>query len=342
LRHWRWYVGALTILAVLLVATACAEKEKPTIKFSDNQWQSLWINNAIAMYIIEKGYGYPTEQVTLTTPVMQVGLPKGEVHVQMEIWKMSYMDWYNETIAAGTMENLGPIFEASRQGWYVPTYVIKGDPERGIDPMAPDLKSVLDLPKYLELFKDPEDPSKGRLISCIIGWFCAEVQRERLEGYGLDEYYNLLEPGTTGALDAALAGPYKKGEPVLSYYWEPTWLMGAYDFTMLEEPAYDAEIWATTKACGYDTPPIDKGVWSGLRDMAPDVVEFLEKMNVWLAPLNAACAYNELGGATIQETAIWYLREYEDIWSEWVPDKIKKKVKDAVDKEPASPPMPSD
>jgi len=333
-------VGALTILAVLLVATACAEKEKPTIKFSDNQWQSLWINNAIAMYIIEKGYGYPTEQVTLTSPVMMVGLPKGELHVQMELWKQSLGDWYEENIAAGKIENLGPIFETSSQGWYVPTYVIKGDPARGIEPMAPDLKSVFDLPKYWELFRDPEDPDKGLLISCIIGWEGAKIDKQRFESYGLDKYYNRLEPGTVGALDAALVGPYKKGKPVLGYYWEPTWLMGAYDFTRLEETPYTEECWETTKACAWYSSPIDKGAWSGLRDMAPDVVEFLEKMNVWLAPLNRTCAYNELAGATIQETAIWYLREYEDIWSEWVPDKIKKKVKDALDKEAESKPMP--
>ena len=45
-------VGALLILSVF--AAACGEeKAKPIIKFSDTQFESLWINNAIAMFVIE-------------------------------------------------------------------------------------------------------------------------------------------------------------------------------------------------------------------------------------------------------------------------------------------------
>ena len=31
-------------------------------------------------------------------------------------------------------------------------------------------------------------------------------------------------------LDAAIAGGFKKGKPVFSYYWTPTGLMGKVDF----------------------------------------------------------------------------------------------------------------
>jgi ABC-type proline/glycine betaine transport system substrate-binding protein len=140
--------------------------------------------------------------------------------------------------------DLGPTFEKSTQGWYVPRYVIEGDTERGIEPLAPDLKSVFDLPKYKEVFADPEHPDKGLLVNCITGWKCAEVNKAKLHAYGLDDDFNVMEPGTSPALDAAIAGAYKKGKPVLSYYWEPTWLMGAYDMVQLEEPAYSDECWS--------------------------------------------------------------------------------------------------
>jgi len=63
-------------------------------------------------------------------------------------------------MARGTAIDLGPNFPDSTQGWYVPTYVIKGDKERGIEPMAPDLKTVEDMPKYWELFQNPQIPGK--------------------------------------------------------------------------------------------------------------------------------------------------------------------------------------
>lgn len=37
------------------------------------------------------------------------------------------------------------------QGSYVPRYLVEGDAERGIEPrLAPDLRSVTDLPRYVE------------------------------------------------------------------------------------------------------------------------------------------------------------------------------------------------
>ena len=44
--------------------------------------------------------------------------------------------------ADGTVLDLGLNMEASEMSFLVPRYVIEGDPERGIEPMAPDLKSV--------------------------------------------------------------------------------------------------------------------------------------------------------------------------------------------------------
>ncbi len=204
----------------------------------------MWINNEIAMFIVENGYDYPTEVVTVTTPVFQQAMVDDEVQVIMEVWWANIEDWWNSEREADTIVELGDIFESSAQGFYVPRYVIEGDAERGIEPMAPDLKSVSDLPQYKDVFADPEDPNKGILISCVTGWNCAEVIRIKTYAYGLEETYNLSEPGSSGALDAGIAGPYKKGEAVVSYYWEPTWLLGVYDMVLLEEPAYNDECWA--------------------------------------------------------------------------------------------------
>src|SRR5699024_11288648 len=87
-------------------------------------------------------------------------------------------------------------FDDNFQGLYVPTYVIEGDPERGIEPMAPDLKYITDLPDYWELFKDPEDDSKGRVIGSISGWTVDEILFDGFEHYNLDESYNYFRPGS--------------------------------------------------------------------------------------------------------------------------------------------------
>jgi ABC-type proline/glycine betaine transport system substrate-binding protein len=61
-------------------------------------------------------------------------------------------------VEAGTILDLGPNYPESVQDWWVPSYVIEGDEEPGIEPMAPDLRSVDDLPEYTDPFQGPEDP----------------------------------------------------------------------------------------------------------------------------------------------------------------------------------------
>ena len=75
----------------------------------------------------------------------------------MEMWRVNDKDWVEEQIALGTIIDLGQIYEQATQGWYVPTYMIEGDPDRGIEATAPELKTVFDLVQYKDLFKDPED-----------------------------------------------------------------------------------------------------------------------------------------------------------------------------------------
>lgn len=335
---------SLVLIISLISTSVFAEKE--VIKFSDQQWQTHWINNAIASFIIEHGYGYPTETVVITSAVMRQVFPKGDIDVNMELWRFNMIKWYEEMTSEGKIIDLGPTFDRSTQGWYVPRYVIEGDPERGIEPMAPDLKSVFDLPKYKHLFKDPEDSDKGLFVSCITGWTCAVVNRTKLHAYGLDKDFNVMEPGASPALDAAIAGAYKKGKPVLAYYWEPTWLMGAYDMVQLEEPEYTDKCWELIKkatlgefdpseapkeaGCAYDSYAIHKAVHPSLVERAPEVVEFLKKMNVGTDPLNKTAAYMEQEDAEAEDAALWFFENYTERWRSWLPEDVAAKVEKAL------------
>jgi glycine betaine/proline transport system substrate-binding protein len=129
------------------------------------------------------------------------------------------------------------------QGWYVPRYVVEGDAKRNKPARAPDLKTVADLSKYPEVFRDAEEPSKGRFYNCPAGWICEQENTEMLKEYGLENTFVNFRPGTGAALDAAVLSSYKRGEPVLFYYWSPTPLMGQIDAIRLEEkPGVDKNV----------------------------------------------------------------------------------------------------
>ena len=322
-----------------------AGEDKEPIVVGDNQGATLWINNAIAAFIIEEGYGYPVEITTVSTPVVRQSLRTGEIDIWMELWRFNDMDWYREATESGDIIDLGPIYDTSTQGWYVPRYVIEGDEERGIEPMAPGLESVLDLPDYGEVFEDPEDPDKGVFLNSIFGWDCTEINDVKLEAYGLTEYFNVQYAGTAAALDAALAGAYERGEPIVAYYWEPTWLIGVYDYVQLDEPEFDEEVWSqiekaalegeidaseVDEACGYMEHAIHTGIHAELKDRAPEVIEFLENMNVGMDALNETAAYMVTEEVEAEEAAIWYLENFQEKWRSWVPDDVEQRLEEAL------------
>ena len=317
---------------------AMMEEDKPTILLADNQYESLWINNAVFKFIAEEGYGYPVESVETTTPIAQVALANGDVDIWIELWVANIIDWYNEETANGNIEDLNdpPIFEGGPQFFTIPKWVAE---EHNISTIE-DMKR----PEVVALFPDPEDSSKGVFVNCPIGWQCAEINRAKLQAYGLSDLYTIQSGGTGAALDAALAGAQLREEPVFGYYWAPTALMGKYEWSIVEEPAYNAACWeevikgrddasyTPTEACAYEDNPIGKGINGGLREKAPDIVEMLDKMDMGVDVINKVAAWasdNDIQGDW-EKAAIHFFETYEDRWTSWMPSENADRVKEAL------------
>lgn len=324
-------VGILGVSLLLMPFTGCVtEEEEPTISFADVDWDSVQVHNRIAAFILEHGYGYQSQFIPGKTIPLFEGVARGDIDVEMECWIKYQQEAYDKHIAAGDVIDLGSNFPDSREGWLVPTYIIEGDADRGIEPMAPDLKSVDDLPRYWELFKDPEDPSKGRFYSSPPGNEAEIINEGKFDAYGLNEYYNIMLPGSNMAVVGSMVAAYEKGEPWLGYYWEPTWVLGRLDMTYVEEPPYDKEVWETNYGCSWPSGPVNIVVHKSFPDRFPEVVEFLENYETTLEQNNAFLAYLDENEASTKETAIWFLQEYESVWTKWVPSDIASKVKAAL------------
>ena len=318
---------ALGVLLILIPFTGCAaEAPTPTepIIFADLGWDSAQVHNRIAAFILENGYGYPpSEFVPGETIALWAGLARGDLDVNMECWVENQQEAYDKSIAAGEVVDLGDNFWDNWQGWLVPTYMIE-------DGLLPEAVSVDDMPEYWELFKDPEDPTKGRFVNSCPGWECTGINTEKLKLYGLDEYYNDFVAGSDAALSGSMVGAYEKGEPWLGYYWEPTWILGKLDMTKIEEPPYDEEVWNTTHACAYPANKVNIVVNADFHGKAPEVVEFLTKYATTTALVNKALSYMQETKTDTTAAAIWFLKEYESLWTEWVPADVANKVKAAL------------
>ena len=215
-----------------IVEVMAPEGPKETIVFSDLNWSSAQIQNRVAQYIVEKGYGYPTDvKFGGTLPLFQ-GLRSGDTHVTLEIWLPNQIEAWNEAIANGEVVSVGKSLGSDWQSSFViPAY---------LQEQYPELDSVEDLKdqQYKDLFKTAETGDKARVVACVIGWACEEVGAAQIRGYGLDDHVEVINAGDNAALNADMYGSWEKEEPWLGYTWgtnEPALVL---DLVRLEEPGY--------------------------------------------------------------------------------------------------------
>ncbi|WP_082447560.1 glycine betaine ABC transporter substrate-binding protein [Youngiibacter fragilis] len=307
-------------------AAAANEVRKGEIIFADAGWDSNRFHNAVAGTIAEKVYGYTWSEMAGSTPILHEGLLKGEIDVHMEVWTDNIATYRND-LAEGRLMELGTNFDDDYQGFYVPRYVIEGDKERGIEPMAPDLRTVKDLLKYKDLFSDPENPSKGRIYGAIPGWAVDTIMHNKFVAYGFEQDFIYFRPGSDAALSAALSGAYEKGEPVVGYYWEPTWLMGKYDFVLLEDEPFDPE----TYEQGLSALPAVNVTIGASNEFGKDtanteIVEFLSKYRTSSKLTSEALAYMQDTGADYKSAAMWFIDENRELVKNWIGDEGMKKL----------------
>lgn len=319
-------------MSLVLILSACgggtSKDSIDVIKLADAGWDSIRVHNSVAQIIIEEGYGYDTEVINGTSTATFQGLEKGDINVYMEIWTDNLKEIYNAALEKGTILSLATNFDDNAQGLYVPTYVIEGDEERGIEAVAPDLKTVEDLANYPEIFPDPEDKSKGRIVGAPSSWVLSEFLAEKIETYGLDDKYNYLAPGSDSAIVASLVGAYNKGEPWVGYYWSPTSITAQYDLTLLEDHPYDEAIWDENKGTEFAPDDVVVAVHKDMETQAEDVVEFLKNYETSSELTENMLNYLEDNEADPDETAKWWMNEHEDLWTTWVPEDVAEKVKE--------------
>jgi len=333
-----------TLLLSILAVAACvflfapmASAQEKRIRILDKSWDSCQINSRIAGFILEHGYGYDVSYQFAEVAPGHLALERGDVDIVMEIWADNVQDWLEKATGAGTVITVGDTFKNATQGWFVPTYVIEGDPERGIEPMAPELESVEDLPRYKHVFQSPTDPDKGRLYSGPTGWDAFTIDQHKLKAYDLKDDYESFAPGSETALVTVLLRSYDRGEPILAYFWEPHGLVGMLDMTQIKEPAYDEKLWNEENdyACSYPPATVLIGMNSEYAEKHPDVKAFLKNYETTVEQNNKFMAHMVKNETDHKAAAIWFLQNYEDVWENFIPGKdpeIIKKVKAALPK----------
>jgi len=308
-----------SVVLILTALAACTGAQQDPIVIGEGDWDSNMLHDQIVKIIIEEGYGYETDIVLADTAVIISGFKSKDMDFAMEIWSDN-IPTYPEDIANGDYVELSVNFDDNMQGLYVPTYLVEGD-----DALAPNLKTVEDLKEYADLFPNPEDSSVGMIYGGPEGWLATAFLHSKMESYGLDEMYEFRSIDSGATLAATLASAYEKGEPWVGYYWEPTWIMGIYDMTLLEDSEYSAEDYEMGIGA-FPTVDVTVVATPEFVEEYPEVAEFLSNYTTSSQLVSDALGYMQENGVEADEAAEWFIKENSDLVKSWLPDDVYEKV----------------
>ena len=309
-------LSLLCMSALLLPVSASAACESP-IKFGALTWESGQFTSGVLKYIAEDGYGCTVEEVPGAGPALETALSQNDIQIIGEQW-IGRSPIMEDAIEQNKVAVIGDTLKGgATQGWYVPKYVLQENP---------GLRSYQDLPKYADLFKDPEDPSKSRFMNCPSGWTCEIFNTRLLKNTGLDSIFNNAHPGTGAALDAEIASVFEQHKPLLFYYWQPTGLMAKYDFAALEFPDHKDACWQDllladgTSDCvsGFPVSPLGIAVSTPFIESNPELAEVFKKVQFTPDELNGAILEMSETKRSGDEQALAFLRDNPNVWRGWL------------------------
>ena len=243
----------------------------------------------------------------------------------MEAWLPNYKMWWDLGLEKNLIIPLGKSLDDNWQsGFVVPAYMVRGDPVRGIVATAPGLRTVHDLRKYADQFE--QNDGRISLVNCTKDWACSDSNREKIAAYQLGDVIELKDPGSGEALTASLERAYERGDPWLGYAWGPTKVDTELELIALEEPPYSVNCWNSDKGCAYPVSQIRIVVHPSLIERAPDVILFLLKWDLDTeTQVLVEEKYSELN--SLDETAVWFLKNHEVVWTIWVPPEVAETIK---------------
>lgn len=304
------------------------------VTIADMNWNSASLIANIDQFILEHGYGCDAELVPGDTmPTGTSMIEKGEPDIAPEFWSNSMREGLQRGIDEGRIRYAGQAFvEGGEEGFWVPKYMVDQHPE---------LKTISGVKANADLFPHPEDPSKAAFYGCPAGWSCQITSENNFKALDLaDSSFEIVDPGSGAGLAGSIAKAYEREEAWFGYYWAPTAVLGKYEMVKVDfETGTDVEHYKscitsdeciTSKATMYPAADVETVVTERFAKRAPEAMAYIENRGFTNDQMNGLLAWMEDNQADGEYAMINFLINHEDIWTQWVPNDVASKVKDAL------------
>lgn len=327
------WVLPLMPLAFLMTPTLALGEECGSVTLAEMNWASAGTMAHIDKIILSEGYGCDVDLIVGdTVPTFTSMREKSEPDMAPEFWINAVREPLEQAVAEGNLIVGGKVLkEGGVQGFWVPTFLAQ---DHG-------LKTVDDVLARPELFPGAEDESKGAFFTCPTGWDCRAISANLLQAWdAVEKGFEIVETGSAAGLDGSIARALERKEGWFGYYWAPTAMLGKYEMTLLEFGVpFDEQEWATCTSVT-DCPAPQKNGWETGEVFTVVTREFAEKASVAMgyvenrswnnATASKVLAWMEQNQANNEDGAYYFLENFEEVWTQWVPIEIAEKVKAAI------------
>ena len=308
------------VLAMGVSGATAASADCGEVSITEMDWASAAIVTSVAKFLMEQGYGCTVTTVpTTTVPAMTSLAETGEPDILTELWT-SYTEVYEDLRSEGKIVELSKVLsDGGVEAWWVPAYLVEEHPELAT----------------LEGIKANPDLVGGRFHDCPSGWGCDvtnfnNFKAAELGGSGVERFQH----GSGETLATSIAAAYEAKEPWFGYYWAPTSVLGKYPMVQVEMPAYDAdkhtcnglEDCATPGLSAYPVSNVVTAASPAFVEAEPEVAELMKNLTFTNAQMGEVLAWQESNQASNEETAVYFLTTYKDVWSGWLNDEARGKL----------------
>ena len=327
-------IGTIGIAATTLMGSHTAYAECGRVTVASMNWQSAEVLAEIDKFVLSEGYGCEVELVPGDTmPTLTSMIEKGQPDVAPEAWTTAVLEPLTAAVNEGRLHyGARSLRDGGVEGWWIPKYIADANP---------DVKTIEDALSRPDLFPSPDDKDRGAVHNCPSGWNCQITTGNAFKAWEAKaKRFMLVETGSAAGLDGSIAKANERKEAWLGYYWSPTAILGKYEMVKLDAGVpHDAEAWlkCNTRA---DCASPQKNDWAKadvmtvvtdrFKKAGGDAFNYLNARDWGNDTVNELLAWMQDNQATGEDGANHFLKNYPQIWSEWVTPEVAERIKSAL------------
>lgn len=306
--------------ACAAIGAGSAAADCGEVSISEMDWASSAVVTHVSKFLMEQGYGCTVQTVpTTTVPAMTSLAETGQPDIVTELWTI-YTPVYFELRDAGKVVELTKVLsDGGIEAWWIPAFLAEAHPE------LRTLEGILANPELVG----------GRFHDCPAGWGCDVTNLNNLKAVqAVEAGLERFQHGSGETLATSIAAAHENQEPWFGYYWAPTSVLGSYPMVKVETAPFDeakhncnsTEDCATPALSDYPRADVVTTASQDFVDREPEVAELMRNISFTNEQMNEILAWQEAQEASYEETAVYFLSNYQDVWSEWINDEAKAKL----------------